>query len=214
MWWCFFDGKSTEASKVRMHHSIHMSQPWILLLLGGSGISMNRNRPIVPPTALVFSRSCNGWGRHCVLMERSRGRGRWRFGALVHRRPLLEPDSRRIESHMLSLGLNSLVCFGGPATRAIARRRTVVDVKAVEASLKARIVQVQVSSLVLHRSFGEVGLIRGSNPRLLVDHHGRRLSPWWGGRRERVERLDAGQAEGRLRSGRVRDRRWWVRTDR
>jgi hypothetical protein len=77
-----------------------------------------------------------------MLMKRSWGRGRWRFGALVYRRPLLKTNSRRIEPHMLSLSLDSLVGFGSPATRAITRRCTVVDVKAVEASLKARVVQV------------------------------------------------------------------------
>lgn len=197
-----------------MHHPIHVSHPWILLLLRRSAVSMNGNGPIIPSATLIFSRSCNRWCRNCVLMERSWGRGRGRFGPLVYGRPLLETNSRRIEPHVLGLSLNSLVCFGSPATRAITRWCTVVDIKAIKASLKARIVQVEVSSLVLHRGFGEMGWIRGSNLRLLIDHHGRRLSPWWGSRWERVERLNTGQAEGRLRSGRVRDRWRWVRTDR
>jgi hypothetical protein len=88
---------------------------------------------MIPSAALVFSRGRNRRRRHGVLVERSRGRRR--LEALVYWWSLFETNSRRVESHMLGLGLYRLICLRGPTACTIAGRCAVVDIETREATL-------------------------------------------------------------------------------
>lgn len=143
-----------------------------------------------------------GGSRHGMLMIGSTG-GRGRGNHVARPGLLLESDDRWVRTCLIDV-LNRLVDFRRPHAGAIARRGLGSYVKTAQAALQADVVHVEIPPLV-----GWYGLHhRRPRSELGVDGHGRRLAPRRrGGARERVKRLNTGEAKVGWRSGGVRNGR-------
>jgi hypothetical protein len=90
---------------------------------------------------------------------------------------IFEPDHWWIEADLLCLSLDSLVDLRSPGSSTVTGWSGMVNIQSVEASLKARIVQIQVPSVINRRGFQSRRLQCRAWGRFGINHHWRRVPP-------------------------------------
>ena len=147
----FSGWKTTESVEVRMNHSFHMCNSWIL---GNPLTLFTRSScrtivpcspPVVPGTGKRRRRhsmlmiALTRWVRYCILI-RMRGQ-RW----------LLETNDVGDPTKILRLSLNSTVSLRGPCPSAITRWCSMTNVEASKSSLYAGIIHIQIPAFIFTR---------------------------------------------------------------
>jgi hypothetical protein len=113
--WLVASWESMEALEIGMNKAVDVGIALFLrrLVLWSTG-------PVIPPVTLILPHGCRR-RRHSVLVERSSGGSTLRVTHGMRR--FLEPDCRRVHSHLLGLRLDGPIHLGSPGAGTIPRRR-------------------------------------------------------------------------------------------